>query len=275
MSRPTTAQKRAAFQQLHRSGCFVIPNPWDVGSAQALAGMGFKALATTSAGNAWSNARADGQLSRPEVLAHLRTMAAAVDLPVNADFESGFAGTLAELEESVHLVIESGVAGFSLEDSTRDAKSPLMTLDDAAARISVARSVIDKAGGDTLLVGRAENFFAGTPDLDDAIARLKAYAKAGADCLYAPGLRTREQIKAVVAAVAPKPVNVLIGWDSDLTVKDLADLGVRRISVGGALARAAWGGFLQAARVISEQGRFDCFSAAANGSDLNNLFKQS
>lgn len=273
MDRMTISQKREAFQELHRSGCFVMPNPWDTGSARALAGMGFKALATTSSGHAWSNGQADGRLHRAEVLAHMRSMVEAVDLPVNADFENGFAGTVAELEESVHLAIETGVAGFSLEDSTGDPESPLMTMKDAAARISVARSVIDKMGGDTLLVGRAENFFVGVLDLDDAVARLKAYADAGADCLYAPGLKTREQIKAVVMAVAPKPVNVLIGWDSDLTVKDLAELGVRRISVGGALARTAWGGFLQAARTISEHGRFDGFSDAASGSELNELFK--
>lgn len=273
MSGLTINQKRKAFQQLHRSGCFVMPNPWDTGSARALAGMGFKALATTSSGHAWSNGRADGGLPRSEVLAHMRSMVEAVDLPINADFESGFAGTATELEESVHLAIETGVAGFSLEDSTGNPEAPLMAMSDAATRISVARSAIDRLGGDTLLVGRAENFFVGVHDLDDAITRLKAYADAGADCLYAPGIRTREQIKAVVAAVAPKPVNVLIGWDSDLTVKELAELGVRRISVGGALARTAWGGFLQAARTISEQGRFDCFSSAASGAELNDLFK--
>lgn len=249
-----------------------MPNPWDAGSAKALAGMGFKALATTSSGHAWSNGRADGQLSRPEVLAHMRSMVEAVDLPINADFESGFADTASELDESVQLAVETGVAGFSIEDSTGDPQSPLMALGDAATRIAAARSAIDRMGGDTLLVGRAENFFVGVPDLDDVIARLKAYADAGADCLYSPGIRTREQIKAVVAAVAPKPVNVLIGWESDLTVNDLAELGVRRISVGGALARTAWSGFLQAARTISRQGRFDGFSGAPNGAELNDLF---
>jgi len=273
MSKLTTIQKRAAFRQLHQSGCFVLPNPWDEGSAKALAAMGFKALATTSAGHAWSNGQADGQLSRADALAHMRLMTEAVDLPLNADFEGGFADTLAELEESVSLAIETGVAGFSLEDSTGDAQSPLRGIDDAAARISVARSVIDRMGGDTLLVGRAENFFVGAPDLDDAIARLKAYADAGADCLYAPGIRTREQIQAVVAAVAPKPVNVLIGWNSELTVKDLAELGVRRISVGGALARTAWDGFLRAARSIAGQGRFDSFAMTPTGAELNDLFR--
>lgn len=273
MSRPTVIEKRVAFRRLHQSGCFVMPNPWDCGSARVLAKMGFKALATTSAGYAWSAGCPDGLLARSDVLEHMRSMAEAVDLPVNADFESGFAATLTELEESVHLAIETGVAGFSIEDSTGDPHAPLMALDVAAARISMARSAIDKAGGDTLLVGRAENFFIGVPDLDDALARLKAYAAAGADCLYAPGIKTREQIKAVVAAVAPKPVNVLIGWDSDLTVQELAELGVRRISVGGALARAAWGGFLKAARTIHETGSFDGFSAMPTGAEINGFFK--
>lgn len=273
MSGLKIAQKRKVFRQLHRSGCFVMPNPWDAGSAKALAQMGFKALATTSSGHAWSCGHADGNMSRADVLDHLRYMVEAVDLPINADFENGFADTITELEESVSLVIETGVAGFSIEDSTGDAQSPLMTLNDAAERISAARSTIDKMGGDTLLVARAENFFVGVPDLDDTITRLKAYAAAGADCLYAPGLRSREQIKSVVTAVAPAPVNVLIGWNSDLTVQDLAELGVRRISVGGALARSAWAGFLQAARNIAEQGRFDFGPGAPSGSDMNELLK--
>lgn len=273
MASVTASQKRAVFRELHRSGCFVMPNPWDAGGAKALAAMGFKALATTSSGHAWSSGQADGGLSRDDVLAHLRLMAQATDLPLNADFESGFADTLALLEESVVLAVETGVSGLSIEDSTGNAASPLMDMDEAATRIAAARSAIDRTGGDTLLVGRAENFFVGVPDLDDAIARLKAYAEAGADCLYAPGIRSREHIQAVVAAVAPKPVNVLIGWDSDLTVQELAGLGVRRISVGGALARAAWGGFLDAARTIADQGRFDGFSGAPSGNDMNGLFK--
>lgn len=271
--RLSAPEKRKVFRHLHRSGCFVMPNPWDAGSATALAQMGFKALATTSSGYAWSCAHADGQLTRAQVLAHLRSMVESVDLPINADFESGFADTLTELEESVALIIETGVAGFSIEDASGDARSPLMNVEDAAQRISVARSTIDKMDGDTLLVARAENFFVGVPDLDDTIARLQAYADAGADCLYAPGIRTREHIKAVVAAVAPKPVNVLIGWNSELTVKDLAALGVRRISVGGALARSAWGGFLQAAQHLAEEGRFDFGPGAPSGSDMNQLFK--
>ncbi|MFA7666043.1 MAG: isocitrate lyase/phosphoenolpyruvate mutase family protein [Burkholderiaceae bacterium] len=272
MPEHAVARKRAAFRELHRAGCFVLPNPWDAGSARVLAKMGFKALATTSSGYAWSCARADGQVPRDAVLAHLRYMAGLSELPINADFESGFADTLDELAGSVRLAVDTGVAGLSIEDSTGDPQAPLRRLDDAVARMRVARSAIDQAGGDTLLVGRAENFIVGVPDLDDAIARLQAYAEAGADCLYAPGIRTREQIRAVVAAVAPKPVNVLIGWASDLTVKDLAGLGVRRISVGGALARTGWKGVLEAARTIAEQGRFDGFSGIPAGAELNDLF---
>jgi 2-methylisocitrate lyase-like PEP mutase family enzyme len=269
----TTAQKRIIFRALHEQGCFALPNPWDAGSARYLQGLGFKALATTSSGFAWSRGHPDGALSREIVLAHLRDIVAATDLPVNADFESGFASDAQGVEESVRLAVETGVAGLSIEDSTGDLANPLYDIDTAVARIRAARSAIDAAGGDTLLVGRAENFFAGRPDLDDAIARLKAYAEAGADCLYAPGIRTREQIAAVVAAVAPKPVNLLVGSTSELTLKDIAELGVRRVSVGGGLARSAWGGFMRAARTLAEQGRFDGFADAASGADLNALFR--
>lgn len=272
MANPSVSQKRAAFRNLHRSGCFVLPNPWDAGSARVLTRLGFKALATTSSGYAWSCARADGQLSRDEVLAHLRAMVDATDLPINADFEGGFSDTPEGVGESVRMAIETGIAGLSIEDSTGDPSAPLREIGDAVERMLAARQAIDATGGDTLLIGRAENFFVGCPDLDDTLLRLRAYADAGADCLYAPGIRTREQIRAVVTAVAPKPVNVLIGWESDLTVRDLEELGVRRVSVGGALARAAWGGFLRAAHSIAEQGRFDGFSNAASGAALNELF---
>ena len=176
-------------------------------------------------------------------------MVAATDLPINADFESGFARDTAGVVESVRLAVATGVAGLSIEDSTGDPAKPLYDVDVAVARMRAARAAIDGAGGDTLLVGRAECFLVGRPDLDETIARLKAYANAGADCLYAPAIRTREHIAAVVAAVAPKPVNLLIGWASDMTVADIAALGVRRISVGGALARSAWGGFMRTADV--------------------------
>lgn len=235
------SQKRTAFRELHQSGCFVLPNPWDAGTARFLAGLGFKALATTSSGYAWSCARADGQLSRSETLAHMRAMVEATDLPVNADFESGFADTAEVVAESVRMAVKTGVAGISIEDSTGNPEAPLRGISESVERMSAARAAIDASGGDTLLVGRAENFFVGCPDLDDTLLRLTAYADAGADCLYAPGIKTREQISEAVAAVAPKPVNVLIGWDSDLTLRDIADLGVRRVSVGGALARARHG----------------------------------
>jgi 2-methylisocitrate lyase-like PEP mutase family enzyme len=272
-TRPSVADKRRTFQQLHEAGCFVIPNPWDVGSARFLQRLGFKALATTSSGFAWSQGRPDGAVARDAVLAHLRTIVAATDLPVNADFESGFAPDEAGVAESVRLAVETGVAGLSIEDSTGDAARPLHDFDTAVGRIRAARRAIDKAGGDTLLVGRAECFLVGRPDLEETIGRLKAYARAGADCLYAPGLRTREQIAAVVAGVAPRPVNLLIGSASDLTLHEIAALGVRRVSVGGALARSAWGGFMRAARLIAEQGRFDGFGDAASGRELDSFFR--
>ncbi|MGN6653176.1 isocitrate lyase/PEP mutase family protein [Trinickia sp.] len=271
MSR-TVAEKRAAFRALHASGCFVLPNPWDAGSARYLASLGFQAVATTSSGFAWSNGRADNHVSREAVLAHLRTIVQATDLPVNADFENGFGATPEEVAESVKLAVAVGVAGLSIEDSTGDAGSPLFPIEVAVARLKAARRAIDESGGDTLLIGRAENFIVGVPDLDDTLARLKAYAAAGADCLYAPGIGTAEEIKAVVQAVAPKPVNVLIGANSSFTIEDLKGLGVRRVSVGGALARAAWGGFMRAAQSLA-QGRFDGFGDAASGAQLNGLFE--
>jgi len=272
MTHRCVSQKRAIFRELHQSGCFVLPNPWDAGSASVLAGLGFKALATTSSGYAWSCARADGQLSRAETLAHMRAMAEATDLPVNADFESGFADTPEGVAESVRMAVETGVAGISIEDSTGDPQSPLRGVAESVQRMCAARAAIDAAGGDTLLIGRAENFFVGRPDLDDAILRLKAYADAGADCLYAPGIKTEKEIRAVVEAVAPKPGNVLIGWDSPFSVTDLAAMGVRRISVGGALARTAWGGFMQAAQRLA-QGHFDFMAQAAPAAELNKLFR--
>ena len=270
---PTVAEKRAAFRALHAQGCFVIPNPWDTGSARYLEGLGYKALATTSSGFAWSHGQADGAIARDAVLAHLRELVAATSLPVNADFENGFGADPQAVAQSVRLAVETGVAGLSIEDSTGHADAPLFPIEVAVERMRAARGAIDAAGGDTLLIGRAENFFAGRPDLDDAIARLKAYADAGADCLYAPGIKTREQIAAVVAAVAPKPVNLLVGATSELTMKDIEALGVRRVSVGGAMARAAWGGFIRAARTLADEGRFDGFADAAPGAELNAFFK--
>ena len=270
--RPSIADKRRTFHRLHDQGCFVIPNPWDVGSARFLQTLGFKALASTSSGFAWSHGHADGRMSRDRVLDHLTELVEATDLPINADFENGFSPDAAGVADSVRLAVEAGVAGLSIEDSTGDAANPLFELDFAVERIRAARKAIDKAGGDTLLVGRAECFLVGKPDLDFTLARLKAYANAGADCLYAPGIRSREHISAIVAGVAPKPVNLLLGWPSELTVADIGALGVRRISVGGALARTAWGGFMRAAKLIIEQGKFDGFAAGASGNELNGLF---
>lgn len=271
-SSTSVTDKRRAFWQLHESGCFVIPNPWDAGTARFLQGLGFKALATTSSGFTWSRGRADNGISRDMALAHLRDIVAATDLPVNADFESGFSLDARGVAESVRLAVETGVAGLSIEDSTGDSARPLFELSVAVERIHEARRAIDKSGGDTLLVGRAECFFVGRPDLEETIARLKAYADAGADCLYAPGIRTRHQITAIVAAVAPKPVNLLVSSAGHLTVQDIAALGVRRISVGGALARSAWSGFMRASRQIAEQGSFDGLAGAASGKELNSFF---
>jgi 2-methylisocitrate lyase-like PEP mutase family enzyme len=271
---PDVSARRRAFRELHTAGCFVIPNPWDAGSARYLQGLGFKALATTSSGAAWRHARADGQMTVDEVLVHLREMVEATELPVNADFEGGFALDAAGVARNVRLAVDTGVAGLSIEDSTGDAREPLRDIASSVERIRAARKAIDEAGGDTLLVGRAENFIVGRPDLDDAIRRLQAYAEAGADCLYAPGIKTREQIAAVVAAVAPKPVNLLIGFATDLTLADIAALGVRRVSVGGALARTAWGGFMRTAELIASEGRFDGFADAASGAELNGLFRR-
>lgn len=276
--RPSIADKRRTFHRLHESGCFLIPNPWDVGSARFLQSQGFKALATTSSGFAWSHGHRDGAMSRDRVLDHLAAMVEATDLPINADFESGFAPDAAGVGESVRLAALTGVAGLSIEDSTGNHAHPLYDLETAVERIRAARKAIDQAGGDTLLVGRAEGFLVGQPNLDHSIlehtiARLKAYANAGADCLYAPGIRTSDQISAVVAGVAPKPVNLLMGWPGNLTLQQIGELGVRRVSVGGALARAAWGGFMRAAKLLAEEGKFDGFADAAHGVDLDEVFR--
>ena len=267
------ADRRSRFRSLHASGCFVLPNPWDVGSARYLQSLGFQALATTSSGFAWSRGQPDAGVTRDTAVAHLRELVEATDLPVNADFENGYAHDPHSVAENVRIAVETGVAGLSIEDATGDAAHPLYDIDVAVARLRAARQAIDRCGGDTLLVARAECFLVGRPDLDETIARLKAYADAGADCLYAPGVTTREQIAALVAAVAPKPLNLLVGSASELTVQDIAALGVRRISVGGALARSAWGGFMQAATVLAEQGRFDGFAGAASGAALDAFFR--
>jgi 2-methylisocitrate lyase-like PEP mutase family enzyme len=272
-SAQTIAARRRAFRQMHASGCFVIPNPWDIGSALYLQRLGFKALATTSSGAAWRHGMADGQMTVEEVLVHLREIVGASELPVNADFEAGFADDADGVARNVRLAVETGVAGLSIEDSTGNPDAPLRDIPTSVERMRAARAAIDAAGGDTLLVGRAENFIVGRPDLDDALRRLQAYAEAGADCLYAPGIKTREQIAAVVKAVAPKPVNLLIGFQTDLTIRDIEALGVRRVSVGGAMARSAWGGFMRTAQLIATEGKFDGFASAASGVELNGMFR--
>jgi 2-methylisocitrate lyase-like PEP mutase family enzyme len=254
----TIAERIEAFHRLHDEGCFVMPNPWDVGTAVALERMGFKALATTSAGHAWSLARPDNGVRRDEALEHLRQVADAVDVPVNADFEHGFARDPHGVGVNVKLAAETGIAGLSIEDSTGDPGEPLYPLDLAVERVRAARQAIDDSGTGLLLTGRSEGFVVGRPDLEETIRRLQAYAEAGVDCLYAPGIDTREQISAVVAAVAPKPVNLLANAPF-ITVVEAADLGVRRISVGGTLARTAWAGLLAAAEEIATEGTFSRF----------------
>ncbi|HET7267272.1 MAG TPA: isocitrate lyase/phosphoenolpyruvate mutase family protein [Oleiagrimonas sp.] len=271
MTRSPYAERRAAFRQLHASGCFVIPNPWDVGSAKWLAHAGFKALASTSSGYAFSRGKADGDVGVEEVLAHLTELVGATSLPVNADFEDGHARDPGQLADNVRRCVATGVAGLSIEDATGDADQPLYAFDQAVARMRAARSAIDATGEDVMLVGRSEGFLVGRPDLDETLRRLSAYAEAGADCLYAPGLSTREQIKAVVEAVAPRPVNILLGPASSHTLAEMAELGVRRVSVGGSLALAAWSGFTRAAGPLAE-GRFDGFANSVTHADMGKLF---
>lgn len=265
----TTAEKRAAFRQLHESGCFVMPNPWDVGSAMMLQHLGFAAIASTSAGMAWSLGRPDYKVDRDEALLHLSALTHATDIPLNADFENGFADDPKGVAHNVMLAAETGVAGLSVEDSTGDPASPLYDFSLAVERIAAAREAL--AGTGVVLTARSEGFIAGRPDMDETLRRLEAYAAAGADCLYAPGLRQEEQIAQVVSAVAPKPVNVLT---PGLSVAALAALGVRRISVGGSLARTAWGEFLRAAKEIREEGVFTAFAKGAPGAELNGVFAQ-
>jgi methylisocitrate lyase len=263
-----------AFRELHASGCFVIPNPWDVGGAKALAQLGFPALATTSSGFAWSVGRSDNHVTLEDALGHFRSVANAVPVPVNGDFEGGFAVDPEGVASHVAAAVETGVAGLSIEDSSGDPSRPLLDFPLAVERIRAARGAIDASGTGVLLTGRSEGFIVGRPELDETIRRLAAYAEAGADCLYAPGIRARDEIAAVVAAVAPKPVNVLVG-SGFATVAELAQLGVRRISVGGALARAAWSGFLEAAREIRERGTFTRLGEAVPFDEIDGRFSAS
>lgn len=266
--RPTVADKRQTCRDLHETGCFVIPNPWDAGSAAILQSLGFKALASSSAGFAWSQAKPDYNLARDTVLAHLTAICAATDIPVNADFENGFADDPDGVAANVTLAIETGVAGLSIEDSSWAPDDPLYDVDLSVARVEAARKAIDDSGSGVFLTARSEGFFAGKPDFDDMLARITAYAGAGADCVYAPGLREEDQIAAVVAAVAPKPVNVLT---FGMSVETLSKLGVRRISVGGQLARSAYADLIRVGTEIAETGDFDTMGGGKL--NLNKLFE--
>lgn len=267
---PTISERRQTFRALHESGCFAIPNPWDIGSARYLQHLGFKAIATSSAGYAFSRGLPDNGVPRDEMLAHIRELVEATELPVNADFENGYGDDPEGVFANVQLCVDTGVAGLSIEDSTGRKDKPLYEIDRGVERIRAARAAIGESG--VVLVGRAECFLVGRPDVAEAIRRLVAYAEAGADCLYAPGLRTREDIAATVAAVAPKPVNLLVSGPVGLTMEDCAALGVRRVSVGSGLARAAWGGFIQAAKDLADAGRFDGFANATPHAELQKFF---
>ena len=269
----SVGQKRAAFRKLHESGCFVLPNPWDVGGARMLASLGFQAIASTSAGYAWSTGRPDNAVTLDDVLEHLTLLSGAVDIPVNADFEGGFAVEPEQVAANVTRAVATGIAGLSIEDSTGDRANPLFPRALGIERIRAARQAIDADNSGALLVGRCEAYLHGVKDLALVIDRLTAYAEAGADCLYAPGIRSNDDIAALVKAVAPRPVNVLIGWPGP-TVAEMADLGVRRISVGGSMARAAWGGFVKVAQEIATQGTFTALAAGEPAGDLNKLFRR-
>ena len=268
---PTISHRRAIFRELHQRGCFAIPNPWDIGTAKYLQHLGFKAIATTSAGFAFSRGVSDGSVKRDEMIDHIRELVEATDIPVNADFENGYADEPEGVAENVRLCVETGVAGLSIEDNSGRKDQSLYDVDLAVKRIKAARNAIGHSG--VVLVARAECFLVGQTDIDEVIRRLTAYAEAGADCLYAPGIRERNHISQVVAAVAPKPVNLLIGGAIGLTMADAATLGVRRVSVGGALARGAWGGFMRAAKDLAEHGRFDKFAEAAPHAELQDFFR--
>jgi len=269
-------ERRSAFRRLHETGCFVIPNPWDVGTARYLGALGFAAVATTSAGFAFTRGLPDGKVPRDAMLQHIAEIVSAVDLPVNADFESGYARQPEGVVENVRLCLATGVAGLSIEDATGDPGKPLYDVTLAVERIRAARAAIDGSGSGVLLTARAECYLVGVAGpLRESIRRLEAYAEAGADVLYAPGPRHRADIEAIVAAVRPKPVNILMSANTGLTVAGLAELGVRRISVGSALARAAWSGFIRAAKAIAANGQFTGFDDLVSHADLNEFFRQS
>ena len=269
---PTIAEKRARFAELHASpGCFVIPNPFDIGSAKYLASLGFPALASTSAGMAFAAGKGDGAVDRAFVLSHLRDLAEATDLPLNADFEAGFARDAEGVNESARLCIGAGVSGFSIEDYTGDPRAPLYGLSEAVGRLRAARAAIDASGQKVLLTARSEAILRQAGGLPEALRRLAAYAEAGADVLYAPLVKTPTEVSEVVRVAGKLPVNVLAG-SPGFTKRQLEDLGVKRISVGGALARAAWGGFIRAAKDIADNGRFDAFADLPTMADITKAF---
>ena len=272
----TQTSLAAKFRSLHESGCFVLPNPWDVGTAIYLERLGFKALATTSAGFAFSRNKPDGGVPRDEMLAHIREIVKATALPVNADFHAGYADEPEDVAANVRLCVETGVAGLSIEDSTGRSDCRLHEKKLAIERIRAARSAIDASKTGVVLTGRCEAWLVGDPDpLDIALDRLTAYTEVGADCLYAPGVSDPNEIAQIVNAVAPKPVNVLVsGFNHQLTSSGLADLGVRRISVGSGLALAAWGAFIRAAQDIKANGTFTFLANSAPSADINELFRQ-
>lgn len=264
------ADRYVVFANLHESGCFVIPNPWDAGTARGLAQLGFPALATTSSGSAWSMGCRDHDVPLDRALAHLATIAGSVEVPVNADFEGGFAERPEDVAANVARAALTGVAGLSIEDSTGDSSKPLFDFELSVERIRASRAAIDQSGRRVLLTGRSEGFIVGRPDLKETLRRLSAYAEAGAECLYAPGLSSLDDIATVVRAVAPLPVNVLAR--PTFSVRELARAGVRRISVGGGFARVAWTAFLDAAREVSERGTFTALGRAVPGGELNEQF---
>ena len=276
MSTSEFAARRAAFRKLHESGCLVMPNPWDIGSALYLRHLGFQALATTSAGFAFSRGLPDAAwaISSDSMLGHIAEIAGAVDLPVNADFESGYAHEPDGVATNVRFCVNTGVAGLSIEDNTGDRAKPLYELPLAVERIKAARAAIDASGGGVLLTARAECYLVGHPEpFKESVRRLQAYAEAGADVLYAPGIHQREEIKAIVSRLAPKPVNILMSSNMGLKVADLAEIGVRRISVGSSLARVAWTGFMRAAQMIAKEGSFNCFDGLVPFAEINNFFQ--
>jgi 2-methylisocitrate lyase-like PEP mutase family enzyme len=269
---PSVEDKRREFHGLHERGCFAIPNPWNIGSARYLQHLGFKAIATTSAGFAFSRGVPDGAVKRDDMLAHIKELVAVTDIPVNADFENGYADDPDDVAESVRLCIATGVAGLSIEDAIDRKEKLIYEFDLAVERIRAAREAIGNSG--VVLVGRAEGFLVGRENIDQVMKRLVAYSEAGADCLYAPGFKQRDDIRAIVSAVAPKPSNILIGGAIGLSMEDAAVLGARRVSVGGAFARAAWGGFIRSAKELIEKGTFDELANASSYEELQKLFEQ-